>query len=380
MKFLRLIWANLLRKKIRTTLTIGSFVVALFLYGLLVAIRIAFAGGADVAGVDRLSVINKTSLIMPLPFSYGDQIRQIPDISGVTFATWFGGVYQDEKNFFPQFAVDADSWLAVYAEYLVAPEQRRAFLQDRQGCLIGRALAKRFGWKVGDRIPLRGTIWTGTWEFNVSGVFDAARPEVGTEVMLFRYDYLEERRQFGKGSVGWYVVKLANPDDAVKVTKAIDDRFANSPFETLTQTEKAFATSFAKQMGNVEFLVLVIGTVVFFTLLLVAGNTMAIAVRERVGELAVLKTIGYSDAAVLGLVLAEALLISGQGGVLGLLLAKAFTLGGDPTGGMMGGGFTLPWRSLGTGLALTLVVGAAAGILPAVSAMRLRVVDALRRV
>ncbi len=380
MKFLRLIWANLLRKKIRTTLTIGSFVVALFLYGLLVAIRIAFSGGADVAGVDRLSVINKTSLIMPLPFSYRDQVKQIPGISGVTFATWFGGVYQDEKNFFPQFAVEAESWLAVYAEYVIPTEQRRAFLQDRQGCLIGRNLAKRFGWKVGDRIPLRGTIWTGAWEFNVSGLFDAARPEVGTDLMLFRYDYLEERRQFGKGTVGWYVVKLTNPDDAVKVTKIIDDRFANSPFETLTQTEKAFAASFAKQMGNVEFLVIVIGTVVFFTLLLVAGNTMAIAVRERVGELAVLKTIGYSDLAVLSLVLVEALLIAGQGGVLGLALAKAFTLAGDPTGGMLGGGFALPWPSVGIGLALTLAVGAAAGILPAVSAMRLRVVDALRRV
>jgi putative ABC transport system permease protein len=380
MKFLRLIWANLLRKKIRTTLTIGSFVVALFLYGLLVAIRIGFAGGADAAGVDRLSVINKTSLIMPLPFSYRDQLKQTPGVSGVTFATWFGGVYQDERNFFPQFAVDAESWLAVYAEYVIPAEQRRAFLQDRQGCLIGRNLAKRFGWKVGDRVPLRGTIWTGAWEFNVSGLFDAARPEVGTDLMLFRYDYLEERRQFGKGTVGWYVVKLANPDDAVKVTKIIDDRFANSPFETLTQTEKAFAASFAKQMGNVEFLVIVIGTVVFFTLLLVAGNTMAIAVRERVGELAVLKTIGYSDLAVLSLVLVEALLIAGQGGVLGLGLAKAFTLAGDPTGGMLGGGFALPWPSVGIGLALTLAVGAAAGILPAVSAMRLRVVDALRRV
>ncbi len=379
MKFFRLIWVNLLRKKIRTTLTIGSFMVALFLYGLLVAIRAAFGGGADVAGVDRLDVINKTSLIMPLPFSYRDRLAAMPGINGVTFATWFGGVYQDEKNFFPQYAVDPGTWMNVYSEYVVPDAERKAFLADRQGCLVGRKLAKRFGFKVGDRIPLRGTIWTGTWEFNVVGIYDGNRPEVDTTPLLFRYDYLEERRNFGKGTVGWYVVKLADPDDAVKVTKMIDDTFANSPFETLTQTEKAFAASFAKQMGNIEFLVLVIGSVVFFTLLLVAGNTMAIAVRERTGELAVLKTIGFTDVGVLGLVMAETLLIAAQGGVLGLALAKLFTLGGDPTGGFLGN-FYLGWGSLGLGLLLAITVGIAAGLLPATSAMRLRVVDALRRV
>jgi putative ABC transport system permease protein len=353
--------------------------VALFLYGLLVAIKMAFGGGADVAGVDRLNVINKTSLIMPLPFSYKERLAAMPGITGVTYATWFGGVYKDEKNFFPQFAVDAESWLKVYSEFVVPENERRAFLSDRQGCLVGRKLAKRFGFKVGDRLPLRGTIWTGTWEFNIVGIYDGNRPEVDTTPMLFRFDYLEERRNFGKGTVGWYVVRLASPDDAVKITKAIDDHFANSPYETLTQTEKAFAASFAKQMGNIEFLVLTIGTVVFFTLLLVAGNTMAIAVRERVGELAVLKTVGFTDVAVLGLVLAETLLIAGQGGVLGLALAKFFTLGGDPTGGFLGT-FYLPWSSLGLGLLLALGVGVAAGILPAVAAMRLRVVDALRRV
>lgn len=380
MRYARLIWANLRRKKIRTTLTIGSFVVALTLFGILAAIRVAFVGGVEAAGVDRLNVINKTSLIMPLPYSYLGQLRQMPGVAGVTFATWFGGIYQDEKNFFPQFAVEGASWLDLYPDYSVTPEARRAFLADRQGCLIGRKLADKYGFKVGDRVPLRGTIWTGTWEFNVCGIYEAGRPEADTTAMLFRYDYLEERRPFGKGTVGWYVVKLADPDDAVQVTKAIDARFANSPFETLTQTEKAFAASFAKQMGNIEALIMVIGSVVFFTLLLVAGNTMAIAVRERVGELAVLKTIGYSDRSVLGLILAEALLIAGQGGVIGLALAKFLTLGGDPTGGMLGGSFFLPWTAVAVGMALTLAVGAAAGLLPAIAAMRLRVVDALRRV
>ena len=316
---------------------------------------------------------------MPLPISYRERIMSGPGVSGTTFATWFGGVYQDEKNFFPQFAVDKDTWFDVYSEYVVPKEQREAFLRDRQACLVGKSLAKRFGFKVGDRLPLRGTIWTGPWEFNVAGIYEGNRPEVDTSGLLFRYDYLEERRQFGKGTVGWYVVKLGNPDDAIKVTKRIDEDFANSPFETLTQTEKAFATSFAKQMGNIEFLVMVIGSVVFFTLLLVTGNTMAIAVRERTGELAVLKTVGFSDVGVLGLILAESVLIAGQGGIFGLGLAKLFTLGGDPTRGLLGT-FYLPWGSLGIGLALTLAVGIVAGLLPAIAAMRLRVVDALRRV
>lgn len=252
MKFFRLVWANLLRKKVRTTLTIGSFTVALFLFGVLAAIRVAFGFRTDVAGVNRLDVINRVSLIQPLPISYRDRIMQMQGVSAVTYATWFGGVYQEERNFFPQFAVDKDTWLDMYSEYRVPQDQRAAFLRDRQACMVGRSLAKRFGFKVGDRIPLKGTIWTGAWEFNVAGIYDGERPDVDTSGMFFRYDYLEEQRRFGKGTVGWYIVKLANPDDAVRVAKAIDETFANSPNETLTQTEQAFAASFAKQMGNID--------------------------------------------------------------------------------------------------------------------------------
>jgi putative ABC transport system permease protein len=379
MKFFRLVWANLLRKKVRTTLTIGSFTVALFLFGVLAAIRVAFGVRTDVAGVNRLDVINRVSLIQPLPISYRDRIMQMQGVSAVTYATWFGGVYQEERNFFPQFAVDKDTWLDMYSEYRVPQDQRAAFLRDRQACMVGRSLAKRFGFKVGDRIPLKGTIWTGAWEFNVAGIYDGERPDVDTSGMFFRYDYLEEQRRFGKGTAGWYIVKLANPDDAVRVAKAIDDTFANSPNETLTQTEQAFAASFAKQMGNIEFLVLAIGLVVFFTLLLVTGNTMAIAVRERTGELAVLKTIGYSDVGVLGLTIAEAVLIATQGGLIGLALAAVVVPGISHALPMLQG-LRLPPLWLGLGLLLALGVGAIAGLLPAIGAMRLRVADALRRV
>ena len=379
MKYLRLIWANLTRKKVRTTLTIGSFVVALFLYGLLATIRVAFSAGEDVAAADRLNVINKTSLIMPLPISYRERIAAMEGVKGVTFACWFGGVYQDERNFFPQFAVEPETWFEVYSDYSVGEAEKRAFLADRQGALVGRALAKRFGFKPGDRLPLQGTIWPGTWEFNVVGIYDGSRRDVDTSGLLFRYDFLEETRQFAKGTVGWYVVQLEDPDAAVPITAAIDEMFANSPYETLTQTEKAFAASFAKQMGNIELLILVIGGVVFFTLLLVSGNTMAIAVRERTGELAVLKTVGYSDRAVLGLVLAESALLASGGGVAGLGLAKLFTLAGDPTRGFLPGFYLSP-EAIGTGLVLTAAVGLLAGLLPALSDMRLVVVEALRKV
>ena len=379
MRSFRLVWANLRRKKVRTTLTIGSFTVALFLFGLLAAIRMGFRGGADAAGADRLNVINRVSLILPLPFSYRDRILRVPGVANVSYATWFGGVYQDARNFFPQFAVDKDTWFDVYADYVVSPEGRSAFMKDRQACMVGRALAKRFGFKVGDRVPLRGTIWTGAWEFNVVGIYEGNRPEADTTAMFFRADYLDESRQFGQGTVGWYVVKLSDIDAAVRVSEAIDALFANSPFETLTQTEKAFAASFVKQMGNIELLIMTIGLVVFLTLLLVTGNTMAIAVRERSGELAVLKTVGFSDRRVLRLILAEALLMAGQGGFLGLALALLAIPALSRALPMLGMLYVSPMTAV-AGLFLAIAVGAAAGLLPAIGAMRLKVVDALRRV
>ena len=379
MKFLALLVANLRRKKLRTALTVGSFAVALFLFGLLVAIRGAFSQGVEVAGADRLVVINKVSITQSLPFAYRDRLLQVPGVQAVTFASWFGGVYQEEKNFFPQFAIDPGTWRKMYPEYRVPDAEWDAFMKDRQGCIAGADTAKRFGWKVGDRIPIKGTYLPGIWEFNLRGIYTGARPDDDLTQFWFQRAYLEENGpQWYKGRVGWYVVRIANPDDAAGVAAAIDGRFANSPWETKTETEKAFATSFAKQMGNIELLVLVIGVVVFFTLLLVTGNTMAIAVRERVGELAVLKTVGFSDGLVLRLILAESLLVALAGGAIGIVAAKLGSAG--LTGVLPGMVVYLPGSSLGAGLALALAVGLLAGALPAVSAMRLNVVAALRRV
>ncbi len=380
MSRLRLVLANLRRKKLRTALTFGSFAVALFLFGLLETIHAVFYQGLEVAGVDRLVVINKVSLIQPLPFSYRDRLLQIPGVAAVTYANWFGGVYQNEKNFFPQFAVDHESFRKMFSEFVIPDEEWRAFAADREGCVVGASLAKRFNWKIGDRIPIKGTIFPGVWEFNVRAIYQGSRRQDDTTQFWFRYDYLEERApRWFKGIVGWYTVRVTSPDDAVRVAKAIDVRFENSPWETRTETEKAFATSFVKQMGNIELLMMLIGAVVFLTLLLVTGNTMAITVRERTGELAVLKTVGFSDVSILALVLGETALVAAAGGATGLGLVKLFTLGGDPTGGMLPA-FFLPGGAVIQGFALALAVGLLAGLLPALGAMRLRVVDALRRV
>ncbi len=380
MKYRHLIFANLFRKKIRTTLTLGSFAVALFLFGLLATVRGAFNQGLEVAGANRLVVVNKVSIIQPLPISYKEKLARIPGVTLVTHANWFGGVYQDERNFFPQFAIEDETYRQMFPEFIVPDDQWSAFVADREGAIVGENIAQRFHWKVGDRVPIKGTIFPGTWEFNIRGIYRGSRPQDDTTQFWFRYKYLEEREnQYWKGLIGWYTVRIDDPGNATRVARDVDETFANSPWETKTETEKAFAAGFVKQAGNIEFLLVSIGSVVFFTLLLVTGNTMAIAVRERMREMAVLKAVGFSDNFVLSLVLGESLMLAAIGGGLGLALCKLFTLRGDPTGGMMPYFYLAPPVVM-LGLLTALAVGVVAGILPAWSAMRLRVADALRRV
>src|SRR5262245_12031848 len=378
MKFLPLILANLRRKKIRTVLTVGSFIVAFFLFGLLGAIRYGFRQGIDIAGADRLVVIGRTSMIQPLPLPYKDRLKRTPGVKDVAHVTWFGGVYQDPKNFFAQFAIVPDDLLLMYPEVVVPEDEWKAFKADRQGCIIGVKLAERFGWKVGSRIPMQGASFMGggTWDFNVHGIYHGTRRGDDETQLWMRHDYLVEKGpEFWRGIVGWYVVRISNPDAAPAVAKLIDDEFSNSPSETRTQTESAFAASMVKQMGNIEFLILAIGSVVFFTLLLVTGNTMAISVRERTGELAVLKAIGYSDPFMLVLVLAESLLIAAIGGGLGLLAGREIAAQDLASGVIV---LYLPSAAIVAGAAVALGTGLLAGLLPAVSAMRLSVVSALR--
>jgi putative ABC transport system permease protein len=383
MKFLHLILANLSRKKLRTILTVGSFAVALFLFAFLAVVKGAFGRGADIAGADRLVIINRISIIQPLPLSYRDQIQRIPGVKSITHNNWFGGVYQDEKNFFPQFVIDPENQRQVMSELVVPDDQWQKFVADREGAVVGARTAQRFGWKIGDRVPIKNVSYgtSGTWEFNIDGIYHSAHTAGDETQFWFQWDYFEERvpERF-KGNTGWYVLRLDNPDDAPRVAKAIDDTFTNSSYETKTETESAFAAGWVKQFGNIEFLILSIGIVVFFTLLLITGNTMAIAVRERVGELAVLKAIGFSDFSILVLVLAEALLIALLGGILGLGLAiLAVPVLGNALNGLLPE-LVLSPQILSLGLATALLIGAAGGILPGVGAMRMRVVNALRRV
>ena len=382
MKYFRLLQVSLLRRKFRTVLTVGSFAVAMFLFGLLAIVQLAFNQGAEIAGADRLIVMNKTSFIQPLPLSYMDRLKTLPGVKEVTHSTWFGGIYQDERNFFPQFAIDVDTWRGMYKEFDISDDAWKTFAQDRQGAVAGQGLADRFGWKVGDRIPIKGAIFPGTWQFNLDAIYKGTRQADDTSQFWFHYDYLNESIDSAsswKNVAGWYIVRLSNPDDAVSIIDKIDAMFSNTSWQTKSATEKNFYADFAKQMGNIQLLIMSIGGVVFFTLLLITGNTMAIAVRERTAELAILKAIGYSNRFVLWYILAESVTIALLGGVIGIALAKAFTLGGDPTHGMLPL-FYLPVGRMLLGIAAALAVGAVAGLLPALSASRLRVVDALRQI
>jgi putative ABC transport system permease protein len=376
MKFSRLILANLFRKKVRLILTLGSFAVALFLFSFLGVVKDAFNRGADVAGADRLVVINRTSIINLIPLSYRDKILRIPGVTYVTHNNWFGGIYQEEKNFFPQFVIDPQNQRQVFPELLVPDDQWNAFLKDRQGAVVGAATAARFHWKIGDRIPIKTTLYGGgSWEFNLDGIYHGKRPQDDESQFWFQWDYFEERIPDAvKGQIGWYVLRVASVDDAVRVAKTIDDEFANSPNETKTQTESAFAANWVKQFGNISFLIMAIGAVVFFTLLLVTGNTMAIAVRERTGELAVLKAIGFSDLAVLFFVLGESLVIALVGVAVLMIPVLARALNG------LLPSLVLSPVVLVLGLVTALLVGLISGLLPGIGAMRMRVVNALRRV
>ena len=381
MKFRKLIFANLFRKKIRLILTVGSFAIALVLFTFLAVVKSAFNRGVELAGADRLIVVDRVGLMNLMPISYADKIAAIPGVKAVTHDHWFGGVYQDEKNFFPQFVIDVENHRKVYPEFIVPDVQWNTFVKDRQGAIAGAKLAERFHWKVGDRIPIKTTLYGGaTWEFNLDGIYHTEKPDGDQGQFWLQWKYFDENvPSVIKSTAGWYILRLESPDDAVRVAKAIDEKFANSPHETKTETESAFASYFAKQFGNIEFLILTIGGVVFFTLLLVTGNTVAISVRERTSELGVLKAIGFTDRSGLFLGLAESLAIASFGGVLGLALA-ILTIPGISaavTGLLPPLLLSKPMLLLGLGFAL--LVGAASGLLPGIGAMRMRVVNALRR-
>lgn len=384
MKFLGLVWSNLKRKKLRTILTLMSIMVAFILFAYLAAIRMAFSMGIEVAGLDRLVVRHKVSLMQTLPESYEARMERIQGVEDATFATWFGGVYQKPSNsFFAQLPVKPEEFLEMFPEYLLGDEEKAAWIETRTGAVAGRKTADRFGWKVGDRIPFQATIWdkkdgSRTWEFDLVGIYDGAEKGTDDTQFLFRHDYFHESRLYGEGEVGWYWVRVAEPERAAEIARAIDEEFANSPAETKAEPEGAFVQGFAEQVGNIGFILTAILTAVFFTILLVAGNTMAQAVRERIEELGVLKALGFTNRGVRRLVLAESCLIAILGGGLGLGVGWMLVSQGDPTGGALPL-FFFPVPDLLIGIALIIALGLVAGFLPAIQAQRLRISEALRR-
>jgi putative ABC transport system permease protein len=387
MKFLPIVWRNLLRRKFRTLFTMGAIFFAFLLFGVLMAIRSAFSMGVDMAGQNRLMVLDKVSIINPLPASYWQQIRAVEGVTDVTAANWFGGYYQDVRNQFPSFAVDPESWLRIYSkEFDVPEEQKKAFIANQTGAIIGADTARKYGFKVGQKIPINGTIYRrpdgGPWEFTIEGIYDSKIKGADKSNLLFHYKYLRETipEQSGfRDKYGWYVLTIDNPDKAPEIAAKIDAMFANSPSETKTNTEKAFVKGWADQVGDIGKIMMWIVAMAMFTILLVAGNTMAQAIRERTNELAVLKTLGFTEGRILGMVLLESVVIAAIGGLFGLAISYVFiTAGGDPTHGLLPA-FIFPPRAIVMGVALVFGLGLAAGLLPAWQASRLRIVDALRR-
>lgn len=382
MKFLHLIWGNLKRRKLRTSLTLLSILVAFVLYGLLCAIKQALIGGVELAGADRLVVRHKVSIIQLLPESYKARMERIPGVEIAVHQTWFGGVYQDPKNFFMQTPVVPEEFLSIHPELVLPAEQKQAWLKTRTGAIVGRNTADRFKWKIGDKIPIMSPIWgRRTWEFDLVGIYDGRDKGTDTTAMFFRYDYFDEFRQqqnWGKGLVGWYTIRVKDPSRAAEIAQEVDREFENSPAETKTEPEGAFVQGWAKQIGNIALIVASILGAVFFTILLVTGSTMSQAVRERIGELGVLKAIGFTNVQVLGLVLAESCFLGVLGGGLGLAVAWLITSRGDPTGGLLPL-FYFRTSDLLVGVGISVGLGLLTGIFPAVQAMRLRVADALRR-
>lgn len=384
MKYLHLVIAALTRRKARTAFTLVSVLAAFLLFGLLDSVRSAFAGaGESVAGVDRLVTISRVSFTVQLPRSLLPRIAAVPGVEDVAFANWFGGIYQDPKNFFPNEAV-SENFFRVMNEFELPAEQAEAFRKTRTGAVVGAELARKFGWKIGDRIPLQATIFplkdgSNTWTFDLVGIYRIPDPKqrAGENALFFNWDYFDEARQFGNGSVGWYIERLADRNLADRVAQSIDALSANSDHETKTQTENAFNVAFVSQFADIGLIVGSIMAAVFFTLVLLTGNTMAQAVRERIPELAVLKTIGFPNRRVLALVLAESVLLILAGGVLGLALAgiivKAITsaLGSGVPMAPVG---ALTWARA---LVMMIGIGLLVGLLPALRGMRLRIVDAL---
>jgi len=383
-RWLPLVWANLTRRKLRFTLTFISILLAFLMFGLLDALRTSLDGAVNLAGADRLLLQNKINLTVPNPLSYYEKVRATPGVRAATPMNWFGGMYRDGKQQIQVQAVYPEQFLEVYPDLVLTDAEKTAFKQDRRGIIVGRLLANSFGWKVGQTIPLRSAIWrkmdgTDTWQFTIVGIYDVKGTGMNKASAFFNYDYFNESLQFGKDNANMIAIRVTDPAQSDKIAARIDGQFANSMSETKTATERAFIKRFLDQMGNIGLILVSVTTAVFFTMLFVTANSVAESVRERTNEIGVLKTLGFGSNSILTLVLLESLSLTLAGGLVGLGLAWLFARGlGDlvkdyfPTFSLSPGTFTV-------GIGLMLAFGLVTGLWPALSAMRLKIVDALRR-
>lgn len=381
---LRLVASNLGRKKLRTLFTLASVIIAFILFALLGGLSRAFTAGVELAGADRLVTTNKVSFIQLIPIAHVSRVRSLEGVRAATHYTWFGAYFQDPRQQFALFPTELERIDEIYPEYEIPPDQLQALMANRTGLLVGQAMADVYGWEVGDRVPLFSTIYPSgdgsfSWAFDIEAIFTGTGTSADEMQAFMHYDYFNETRPFARDMIGWIVTRIEDPDQADAIAGAIDARFANSPIETKTSTEAGFAANFAAQVGNIGLIVQLVLACVFFTLLLIAGNTMAQAVRERTSELAVLKTLGFSDGRVIGMVLAESLLIALVGGIIGLLLGTLFVQGAALALAQFFPGLAMSSATLGWGIGFAVLLGLVTGAWPAWRAGRLTVVEALRR-
>jgi len=379
-----LIWRNLWRKPIRTVFTMLAILVVFFLFTLLEGLRIAFSlSDVGAAAEERLLTSHKLSLVEMLPIAYESRIARLPGVEAVSHGTWFGARFQDNREF-AQYPVEAEQYLALNPEIKLDEEQKQAWLGNRMGAIVGRPVANQYGWRVGDRVPLRSSIWTrndgsDVWEFDIEGIFDDTDAGMNAGVVLFHYDYFDEARAFAKGEIGWYVSKGDGSVPIEDLMASIDAEFENSPDETKTKTEAAFAQQYAQQFGNIGLIVTLILAAVVFMILLVTGHTMAQSVRERIHEMGVLKTLGFTSGSIFGLTVLEALLLVLPVGILAMALGwGALILVAGMMGAVFPAGLHIGTYSIVLGLALMLAISLGSVLPPVIRALRLDIVALLR--
>jgi len=379
---LKLILKNALRHKLRTALTAAGIVVAILSFGLLQTVVGAWYAGANAASDARLVTRNAISLAFTMPLSYESRIRAVEGVSAVSHANWFGGVYQDPKNFFAQFAIDARTYLDLFPEFRLSEAERTAFQRDRKGAIVGRKLANQYGFKVGDSIPLRGTIFPGNWEFVVRGIYDGGKPTTDTSQMFFQWDYLNEAmlKTFPRraNQVGFYIVKIDNPDDAAAISRAVDGQFSNSIAETITETEKAFQLGFVSMTEAIVVAIRIVSFVVIVIILAVMANTMAMSARERLAEYATLKALGFGPGFLATLILGESVAICAAGAVAGIALTFPVAAAFSAKMGTLFPVFEVAGSTLVLQAAAALAVGVIAAIVPSVRSARISIVNGLR--